>query len=259
MEAIEQNLFRGTNPGRDDDGRVFGGQVCSQALRAAQLTVGGDHRIHSLHAYFLRPGRPGIPILYQVTRIRDGRSFTTRDVVAIQNGEAIFDLSASFQTPEAGPEYQLPRATNVPDPDSLPRSKWGRRHGGPIDIREFEPPPLSPEDSQTSTRRMWLRTLGDLPDDATIHACVLAYASDMGPVGASRRPYRLMGEMGEVMTASLDHAMWFHRPIRADQWLMYDLEAVSTSGARGLARGTIHTADGSLGVSIAQEALLRPL
>ena len=259
LEPIELNRFRGANPPIGLP-RVFGGQVAAQALRAAQLTVGTDHRIHSLHSYFLRPGKPGTPILYSVTRIRDGKSFTTRDVVAIQNGEVIFDLSASFQKPEDGPEFQLPRATDVPEPDEVRRMEtFARRHGAPVDTREFAPPPLDPEARRTSTRRMWIRTDGPMPDDPDLHACVIAYASDMGPVGASREGARHGGDHRDLMVASLDHSMWFHRPVRVDDWLLYDLEAVSTSGARGLARGTMHTADGVLGVSVVQEALLRPV
>lgn len=258
LEPIERNRFRGANPG-NGWGRVFGGHVCAQALRAAHLTVTTDHRVHSLHSYFLRPGKPEVPILYSVTRIRDGRSFTTRDVVAIQNGEVIFDLSASFQTAEPGFEYQLERSATAPDPETVERSvRMGRRHGGPIDNREFAAE-FDPAAGRTLTRRMWFRADGELPEDPGLHACVIAYASDMGPVGAAARPAREGGSSRDLMTASLDHAMWFHRPIRADQWLLYDLEAVATSGARGLARGTIHTADGLLGVSVVQEALLRPI
>ena len=202
LEPIEQNLFRGANPG--EGGRVFGGQVASQALRAATRTVEADHHAHSLHAYFLRPGRPGRPILYSVDRIRDGRSFTTRRVVAIQNGEAIFNMEASFHVAEPGPEFQLPAPTGLPDPDNLPRRQYGGAHHRPMDSREFAAP-------APSTQRMWVRAEGELSDDPDLHACVLAYTSDMGPVGAAARP--VMGT-GPMMRASLDHTMWFHHPAR---------------------------------------------
>lgn len=258
LEPIELNLFRGANPG-EGPGRVFGGQVASQALRAAQHTVEVEHAIHSLHSYFMRPGEPGVPILYQVERLRDGRSFTTRRVTAIQHGEAIFILEGSFHKAEPGPEYALPPPADVPDPESLPeeqRHHWA--HHRPIDSRPVQPPPVDRSRGEVSTRRMWIRTKGILPDDPGLHACVLAYASDMGPVGAARRPHEDAFGGGAFMSASLDHIMWFHRPVRADDWLLYDLAAVATAGARGLARGAMFTRDGVLTVSIAQEALIRP-
>jgi acyl-CoA thioesterase II len=253
LEPIERNLFRGANPG-SGSGRVFGGQVASQALRAAHHTVEADHHVHSLHSYFLRPGRFGMPILYSVDRIRDGRSFTTRRVTAIQQGEAIFALESSFQKAEDGPEYELPPPAGVPRPEDVPlREHWGP-HSAPIESREMELP--EPDDENRSTRRIWFRAAGPLPDDDPgLHACVITYASDMGPVGAARRPHR--GQ--ELMAASLDHVLWFHRQVRADEWLLYDLAAVATAGARGLARGTIHTSDGHLAVSVTQESLLRPV
>lgn len=258
LEPIERNLFRGANPG-EGPGRVFGGQVAGQALRAAQHTVEVDHAIHSLHSYFMRPGQHGVPILYQVERLRDGRSFTTRRVTAIQHGEAIFILEGSFHTSEPGPDYALPPPAGVPDPDDLPA---GDRHRGahhrPIDTREMAPPPVDRARGEVSTRRMWIRTRAPLPDDPGLHACVLAYASDMGPVGAARRPHEGRFGSGAFMSASLDHIMWFHRPVRADQWLLYDLAAVATAGGRGLARGAMYTREGLLSVSVAQEALIRP-
>lgn len=259
LEPIERNLFRGANPG-EGAGRVFGGQVASQALRAAQHTVETDHTIHSLHSYFMRPGAHGVPILYQVERLRDGRSFTTRRVTAIQHGEAIFILEGSFHATEPGPDYALAPPHGVPDPDDLPAERhhhWA--HHRPIDTREMQPPPIDGARGEVSTRRMWIRTRGALPDDPGLHACVLTYASDMGPVGAARRPHEGSFGGGAFMSASLDHIMWFHRPVRADDWLLYDLAAVATAGARGLARGAMFTRDGLLSVSIAQEALIRPL
>jgi acyl-CoA thioesterase-2 len=263
LEPIDRNLYRGANPaGPGGGGRVFGGQVASQALMAASNTVEpaehndfAVHRVNSLHAYFLRPGRPGMPIVYTVDRIRDGSSFTTRRVVAVQDGEAIFNLDASFHKEEPGGEFELVAPLEgVPRPDDLPsrRDRWNARHGGPIETREL---PSGPR--PTTTRAMWVRADGKLPDDFALHACVLTYVSDSGPVGAARRP--LLGQYHRWMSASLDHTMWFHRPVRADEWLLYDLEAVACSNARGLARGTLYTEDGHLAVSITQEALIRPI
>jgi acyl-CoA thioesterase-2 len=211
--------------------------------------------VNSLHAFFLRPGRPGMPIVYTVDRIRDGSSFTTRRVVAVQDGEAIFNLDASFHKEEPGGEFELPAPLDgVPGPDDVPRHDhdWGAMHRRPIETRELASGPRP-----TTTRAMWVRADGALPDDPALHACVLTYISDSGPVGAARRP--LLGQFDRWMSASLDHTMWFHRPVRADQWLLYDLEAVACSNARGLARGTLYTVDGHLAVSVTQEALIRPI
>jgi acyl-CoA thioesterase-2 len=260
LEVIDRNLYRGANPATGG-GRVFGGQVASQALMAASKTVEVEHRVNSLHAYFLRPGRPAKPILYSIDRIRDGSSFTTRRVVAQQEGEAIFNLDASFHREEPGLEFELPAPLDgVPSPDTLARSQHHGPHHGPIDSRELPSLP-----TERSTRAMWVRADGALPDDFALHACVLTYVSDSGPVGAARRPLvpdgpkTGWGPQSGMMSASLDHTMWFHRSVRADEWLLYDLEAVACGNARGLARGTMYTADGHLAVSITQEALLRPL
>ncbi len=265
LEHIDRNLYRGPNPAMrgGGGGRVFGGQVASQALMAASKTVEPSelnrqtvHRVNSLHAYFLRPGRPGLPIIYSIDRIRDGSSFTTRRVVALQDGEAIFNLDASFHKEEPGGEFELPAPLDgVPGPDELARAEHGPgggMHRRPIDTRELRTGPTA-----TSTRAMWVRADGELPDDPALHSCVLTYMSDSGPVGAARRP--LLTGQQSWMSASLDHTMWFHRPVRADQWLLYDLEAVACSNARGLARGTMFTQDGHLAVSITQEALIRPI
>jgi acyl-CoA thioesterase II len=254
LETIDRNLYRGANPG-GGNGRVFGGQVASQALMAASITVDVEHRVNSLHAYFLRPGRPGMPIIYTVDRIRDGSSFTTRRVVALQDGEAIFNLDASFHKEEPGVEFALPAPLEgVPLPDDLPaqQHRWNAMHRRPIETRELQSGPRP-----TSTRAMWVRADGRLTDDPALHACVLTYISDSGPAGAAR--HTVAGRVSRVMSASLDHTMWFHRPVRADEWLLYDLEAVASSNARGLARGTLYTMDGQLVVSITQEALIRPI
>jgi acyl-CoA thioesterase-2 len=263
LEKIDRNLYRGDNP--DSGGRqrrVFGGQVASQALMAATKTVEVDHRVNSLHAYFLRPGRPGLPITYSIDRIRDGASFTTRRVVASQDGEAIFNLDASFHREEPGLEFELaaPLGEHVPGPEDVPRSQHGNAfsHRRAIDAREFREPRPRP----TSTRAMWMRTDGELPDDPSLHACVLVFMSDSGPVGAARRPLLPDAHEGpdrRMMAASLDHTMWFHRPVQADRWLLYDLEAVAASNARALARGTIYTREGHTVASVTQEVLLRPV
>jgi acyl-CoA thioesterase-2 len=266
LEPIEVNIFRGRSPDEKRQ-RVFGGQVAGQALIAAGRTV-AQGTVHSLHAYFLRPGDPTVPILYEVDRIRDGRSFTTRRVVAIQHGRAIFNLSASFHVAEDGLDHQLPMPA-VPDPEGLPTfqermAPWKERLGDwytrprPIDIRFVDEPSqdraLGP---RAPRQRVWMRADGRLPDDALLHACVVAYASDMTLLDCLLLPHGVSWDDGVSMMASLDHAMWFHRPFRADEWLLYDQESPSASGARGLARGGIFTRAGALVVSVAQEGLVR--
>jgi acyl-CoA thioesterase-2 len=252
LERVEVDIFRGANPG-SSPGRVFGGQVAAQALRAAGATVDADHRAHSLHSYFLRPGRPGVPIVYRVERIRDGRSFTTRRVVAIQHGEAIFNLDASFQRDEEGLDHEIAAPGGVPDPESLDRRDARGWHHGPMDERDV-PDPVAPGDGRRVARQVWVRAAGTLPDDPALHACVTAYLSDMGPTG---HPHLERVPREAFMNASLDHAMWFHRAARADEWLLYTIEPVSTSGGRGLAWGTMHTRAGRLAVVMSQEVLLR--
>jgi acyl-CoA thioesterase-2 len=255
------DVFAAPNPARGPWTRVFGGQVAAQAVRAAQLTVPIERAIHSLHAYFIRPGRPGDDIEMHVERPRDGRSFTSRRVKAVQSDEVIFDMIASFHVSEEGPEYAIPLADDVPAPEDAPEPEgmFGRmRSMMPFDMRELGP--TAPVDGiYRSTRRAWFKTAGALPDDLALHACVLAFASDMGVVSAARVPVAGEAEWARFMGASLDHAVWFHRPIRADEWILFDLRTVSSSGARGLAAGTMHSRDGVLGVSVAQEALIRPV
>lgn len=249
-----ENDFVAPTPS-DGPGRLFGGQVASQSLRAATLTVPTDRLPHSLHAYFIRPGRPGIPLRLEVDRTRDGRSFTTRRVTASQDGEPIFTLAASFHAAEEGDDWQLPAPTDIPAPDGprqpdSPISRFASM--SPFDLR----PVRSPEPGGFPILHpFWVKTRRSLPDDAALHACVLAFISDMGVVGSARAPGSSLP--AQFIGASLDHAMWFHRPARADEWLLFSVEPVSNFGARGLARGTMHRADGVLVASIAQEALLR--
>lgn len=267
LEAIEVNIFRGSSPDVKRQ-RVFGGQVAGQALVAAARTVDDAYAIHSMHAYFLRPGDPAVPILYEVDRIRDGRSFITRRVVAIQHGKAIFNLAASFHADEPGLDHQRPMPQDMPDPDTLPDFKerwkeWAELMGDdyerdrPIDTRHCDWGPADRKNPLPPYQRVWLRADGELPDDPVLHACVLTYASDMTLLDTSLLPHGSAALEGELFMASLDHAMWFHRPFRADEWLLYDQDTPSASGGRGLARGSIYTRDGHLAVSVVQEGLIR--
>ncbi len=268
LEELEVNIFRGVSP-QEDRQRVFGGQVAGQALVAAGRTV-EQGQVHSLHCYFLRPGDPKIPILYEVDRIRDGRSFTTRRVVAIQHGRAIFNLDASFHKREPGLEYHAPMP-KVPPPESLPtfaeRLKPFREQLGdwvdrerPIDIRLCDPANRRPEEWREPFAHAWLRADGQLPDDPMLHACVLTYASDLTLLDVTVRPHGLTWSPDrKLMTASLDHAIWFHRPFRVDQWLLYAQTTPASAGGRGFATGSIYTRDGILVVSVAQEGLIRRL
>ena len=268
LEPIEVNIFRGNSPDEERQ-RVFGGQVAGQALVAAGRTVDADRRVHSLHAYFLRPGDPHIPILYEVDRIRDGKSFTTRRVVAIQHGQAIFHLSASFHVDEDGFDHHDP-IPQVPQPDELPTfqervkamggdvPEWYTRPR-PIDTRNVQDPwRTEGREASEPCQQVWMRADGTLPDDPMLHACVLAYASDMTLLDSILLPHRGVAWEG-LMMASLDHAMWFHRPFRADEWFLYDQSSPSAAGARGLARGAIFRTDGVLAVSVMQEGLVRPV
>ena len=261
LEQIEQNLFRGESPDEKRQ-RVFGGQVAGQALVAATRTVASG-LVHSLHAYFLRPGDPTIPIVYEVERIRDGRSFTTRRVVAVQHGHAIFHLSASFHTPEVGIEHQNSPPPDLPPPESLPTflernvehkeqmGDWFSRPR-PIDTR------VVPGSFGDLEQCIWMRADGELPDDIVVHQCVLTYASDMTLLDNVIRPHGRSFMDGTMMMASLDHAMWFHRPFRADEWFLYAQDTPTASAARGLARGQIYQ-NGNLVVSVVQEGLVREL
>jgi acyl-CoA thioesterase II len=268
LERIEENIFRGSSP-KSSPIRVFGGQVAGQALVAAGRTVPAERRVHSLHSYFIRGGDPSVPIVYEVDRIRDGRSFTTRRVVAIQHGKAIFSLSASFQITESGIEHAEPMP-DVPAPEGLATfgeriapyleqyGAWGR-FPRPIDVRYVDDPPwVSREKGPREARsRVWMRADGRLPDDELVQVCVLAYASDMTLLDSVLARHALAWRLDKVIGASLDHAMWFHRPFRADEWVLYDCSSPSASGARGLATGRFFSRDGRLLATVVQEGLLR--
>ena len=267
LEPIEVNIFRGTQPNEERQ-RVFGGQVAGQALMAAGRTV--EHgRVHSLHSYFLRPGDPAVPILYEVDRIRDGRSFTTRRVVAIQHGRAIFNLEASFHDLEVGLEHQFPMP-EVPDPESLPPlferlapwkvelAEWFERPH-PIDQRHIGDLPWHSQGPGEPCQRLWIRADGELPDDPLLHACVATYASDMSLIDTILAPHSVRWDDQDFMSASLDHCMWFHQPFRADAWLLYDMDSPVATHGRGLARGFLFDRQGGLCVSLAQEGLTRLL
>ncbi|MFN3255768.1 MAG: acyl-CoA thioesterase [Ilumatobacter sp.] len=269
LEAIEVNLFRGASTD-EERVRVFGGQVAGQALIAASRTVDEPGRhVHSLHAYFLRPGDPKRPILYEVDRIRDGRSFSTRRVVAVQHGKAIFNLQASFHDEEAGgPNHQLEMDDGMTPPEELPdfhtrMAPHAERIGAwyhrprPIDLRYVDGDPMSRQGESNTGQHVWLRANGVLPDDPVLQACVLTYASDMTLLDTTLLPFGLAFDHPGLQMASLDHAMWFHRPFQVDEWLLYQQQAISTGGARGLAGGAIFTADGQLAVSVVQEGLAR--
>ena len=270
LENIEENIFRGVSPeGRVQ--RVFGGQVLGQALVAAGRTVEG--RIcHSLHAYFLRAGDPKVPILYEVDRSRDGSSFTSRRVVAIQHGRPIFTLEASFQLSEAGYEHQFDMP-DAPGPDTLANEEqlrakeveklpeetraWFSRPR-PIETRPVDPREYITPDKRPPHEMLWIRAAGSVPDDLALHQCLLAYASDMSLLDTGLLPHGIGWLDNKVQMASLDHAMWFHRPFRIDQWLLYVQDSPSASGARSFNRGMLYTGDGKLAASVVQEGLMRP-
>jgi acyl-CoA thioesterase-2 len=270
LERLEINIFRGES--RDiGSPQVYGGQVLGQALKAAYATVDGGRMVHSLHAYFLRRGDFNAPIVYFVDRSRDGHSFVSRRVTAIQHGEQIFNLSASFQSVEAGFEHQQ-QMPEVPPPESLPESLslaseqverlTPRLHrfalNRPIEFRAV-PSAAVAQQPGMPRQHLWLRTVDRLPDDELLHRCLLAYASDFHLLGTAMVPHRERMAAGNYMLASIDHAMWFHRPVRMDDWLLYVTDSPSASGARGFARGSIYSRDGRLVASTAQEGLIRVL
>lgn len=261
VETLDRDLFLGEpEPG---DGPLFGGFVASQATMAACLSVDTGF-LHSLHAYFLRPGRHDLPIRYEVHRIRDGRTFTTRRVVAHQGGEAIFNLSASFARPEEGIAHQSP-APEAPPPDSMP--DWederarilgdsaARRPDGAVEVRVCDPDDPTPGVKLPPTRRVWMRPRGPLPEEWRVHAAMLVYASDRTLLGTAARPHGL--PWGRRIGASLDHAVWLHRPPRFDGWVLFTSESPVAHAARGLIFGAIYDLEGRRIASVAQEGLIR--
>ncbi len=271
LEPIDTGLFRGRQP-RTSLQRVFGGQVAGQALAAAGRTVDPDRAVHSLHGYFLRPGDPTVPIMYAVERLREGRSFTARRVTARQHGRDIFFLISSWHVREPGLDHQDPMPSSVPPPDELPTlgEAFARATGrsaedwadlwAALEVRyagDSSRFGVIRDPDHPAVARVWLRATGALPDDPTLHACVLTYASDLTLLGSSLVPHGTVIGDPRLQTASLDHAMWFHRPFRADEWLLYDQVSPSASGARGLATGRLFAADGRLVASVVQEGLIR--
>ena len=274
LERIETNIFRGRSPELGWQ-RVFGGLVISQALVAAARTV-EVKTPHSLHGYFILPGDPAVPIVYEVDRIRDGKSFATRRCVAIQHGRAIFSLAASFQVAEEGLAHQIPMP-QVPDPESLTSEKeLFERFGAylpeparlyfsrerpielrPVDLRRYipgaQPTPIAP------VQHLWVRATGRLPDDPALHRAVLAYLTDMTLLDTALVVHQRTILDAGLQVASLDHALWFHRPFRADEWLLYAQESPTSGGARGLTRGSLFTRDGRLIASVMQEGLIRQM
>jgi acyl-CoA thioesterase-2 len=268
LERIEVNLFRGVS--RDQHGRIFGGLVIGQALQAAYKTV--ERRIcHSLHCYFIRPGDPSVPILYDVDRARDGRTFTTRRVTAIQHGAQIFNLAASFQVPEDGVEHQ-DTMPDVPTPDQLapeadfrkaftdklpPKMREMAMRPRPIDMRPVDPQDFMQPKVLSSTQNVWMRATTPLGDDVVLNQCVIAYASDMSFLSTSMRPHGMGWQTPGLQSASLDHAIWFHRHSQFNDWHLYAQKSPSGSGGRGFNLGEIFSQDGTLVASTAQEGLIR--
>ncbi len=272
LEEIDIDLYRGYNePNRP--GRIFGGQVAAQALMAAGRTV-EDMLAHSLHGYFLRAGDPDVPVIYTVDRIRDGRSFATRRVVASQRGKAIFNTAASFHKSEPGPEHQM-EMPDAPDPESPPtwsdllaafwqkspeavRKMW-KPTARPIEMRSVDVPIYLGGKAKPGINLVWFRTSGPVSDDPFLHQCILAYATDFSLIDSMLRHHDGYGTQNSIMTASLDHAVWFHTPLRTDEWLLYAQDSPVAYGARGFARGNIFTRDGRLVASAVQEGLIRPV
>lgn len=265
LEPIEVNLFRGVSPPEERQ-RIFGGQVVAQALMAAYKTV-GTHVCHSLQSYFIRPGDPSIPVLYQVERSRDGKSFATRRVIAIQKGEQIFNMACSFQTPEDGYEHQSEMPTPAYSPEEVGKfveawiksqpeenTRWLR--SAPIEMRAIDPVDVSNPKPKPPQQMVWLRARSDAGNDIALNQAFLAYSSDYSLLGTAMRPHGVSWQSG-VQTASLDHIIWFHRPTNFSEWHLYVQDSPSASGARGFNRGAIYRQDGILVASTAQEGLIR--
>ena len=265
LEPIEVNLFRGVSPPEERQ-RIFGGQVVAQALMAAYKTVGGQV-CHSLQSYFIRPGDPSIPVLYQVERSRDGKSFATRRVIAIQKGEQIFNMACSFQTPEDGYEHQSEMPPPAYSADEVGKfveawiksqpeenTRWLRN--APIEMRAIDPVDVSNPKPKPPQQAVWLRARSNAGDDIALNQAFLAYSSDYSLLGTAMRPHGVSWQSG-VQTASLDHIIWFHRPTNFSEWHLYVQDSPSASGARGFNRGAIYRNDGTLVASTAQEGLIR--
>lgn len=271
LEAIEVNIFRGVSPNEGWQ-RVYGGQVLGQALVAASRTVEDETRTaHSLHGYFLRPGDTTIPILYEVDRIRDGKSFTTRRVIATQKGRPIFSMSVSFQVHETGLEHQFPMP-ELPAPEDCPSQKDlmekyaadipeqfkdRAKRPQPIEMRFVEPINEFNPDKMPPYQHTWIKTVDTMPEDVRLNQCLLAYASDMTLIDTAARPHGISWGNQNFQVASLDHAMWFHRPFKTDEWLLYAQDSPFSGGARGLSRGAFYDQSGALVASVAQEGLMR--
>ncbi|WP_319531517.1 acyl-CoA thioesterase II [uncultured Cohaesibacter sp.] len=270
LEQLEVNLFRGSSP-QDGWQRVFGGQVIGQALVAASRTVDPEHFAHSLHCYFMRPGDPTTPIIYEVDNLRDGRSFVTRRVLAVQHGQAIFAMSASFHKKEESFEHQT-SMPDVPAPEDLPREeevfeafmakapadiKGYFRRERPIELRPVNLDHYTTDRKLEPIQHVWVRTTSPLPDDPAIHKCALAYASDMTLLDTSLFAHGRSVFHEDISAASLDHAMWFHSDFKADEWLLYSQDSPWAGGARSFNRGSIFRRDGTLVASTAQEGLIR--
>jgi acyl-CoA thioesterase-2 len=272
LEKVEEDIYRGHSPANGWK-RTFGGQVIAQALMAATRTVEPARAAHSLHGYFILPGDPEAPIVYEVDRIRDGGSFTTRRVVAVQHGKAIFSLSASFHVAESGFDHFI-AAPDVAEPEQLVDAGELMRAAGlsaeqverfidrvsPVEFRPVDPGrhrPLKPGETREPRQSLWIRINSRLPDDPIVHRAALAFLSDMTLLGTSVVAHgRNLGEP-EIQAASLDHALWLHRPFRADEWLLYVQDSPSAGGARGFNRGLLYSRDRALAASVAQEGLIR--
>ncbi len=271
LERLEHNLYRGSSH-KVGWQRVFGGQVIGQALVAAQRTVGAGRSVHSLHCYFMLPGDPAVPIIYNVDRLRDGGSFTTRRVTAIQHGHAIFSLECSFQIEEEGLEHQMPMPLDVPPPEALHsqfelleaaghaipeaiRTFWARER--PLEVKPVNVEHYTSRQKLPPRQSVWIRTTGAVPDDRPLQQAILAYLSDMTLLDTSTFAHGRIGFDPEIQMASLDHAMWFHRDHKLDDWLLYTQDSPNTIGARGFSRGFLYARDGTLIASTAQEGLVR--
>lgn len=270
LEELEHNLYRGRSPETSWQ-RVFGGQTIAQALVAAQRTVPADRPVHSLHGYFMLPGDSKVPIVYQVDRIRDGGSFATRRVVAVQHGAAIFSLEASFQKEEPGLDHQVEMPDDIPPPETLKsqrelldesdyvpehiRKFWARER--PLEIKPVNLDHYTSREKLAPRQDIWLRTTGPVPDDRAIQAAVLAYLSDMTLLDTSTFAHGRAIYDADIQAASIDHAMWFHRPHTLDGWLLYTQDSPSATGARGFTRGALYARDGTMIASVAQEGLIR--